>query len=223
MRLKKPTFFRRILAGVLALACIFFPLAFTMAADDGAFRIVAFGDSLTKGHGLLPNQTFPVQLETALRAKGVLAVVFNAGVSGETSEDGLARIQHVLAIQPQIVILEFGANDVFAQFEPEATYANLDRILTILSAKEIGVLLAGSRVPSIAGPEYDEEFNAIFPRLAEKHGVAFYPFFLEGVAGKPELNTADGIHPNAKGVAVVVERILPHVLGLVESRPVNRP
>lgn len=224
MGLRKPTFFRRIRAGVLTLACVlFFPFAFTMAADDGTLRIVAFGDSLTQGYGLPPNQAFPVQLEAALRTKGVLAAVFNAGVSGETSEDGLARIHHVLAVQPQIVILEFGANDVFAQFEPEETYVNLDRILTILRAKKIRVLLAGSRVPSVAGPEYDEEFNAIFPRLAEKHGVPLYPFFLEGVAGNAELNTSDGIHPNAEGIAVVVERILPHVLRLVESRPVNPP
>ena len=178
MGLRKPTFFRRILAGVLTLACVlFFPFAFTMAADDGTLQIVAFGDSLTQGYGLPPNQAFPVQLEAALRTKGVLAAVFNAGVSGETSEDGLARIHHVLAVQPQIVILEFGANDVFAQFEPEETYVNLDRILTILRAKKSGSCWPVAAYRRLPARSMTRNSTPSFHGLRKNTGCRFTPSF----------------------------------------------
>lgn len=187
------------------------------AAVAADIRIVAFGDSLTKGYNLPPTQAFPAQLERALRAKGYGVTVLNAGVSGNTTASGLARLDRILALDPEIVIVEFGANDVFAQFEPQESYVNLDRILTLLRQQNIRVLLTGSRVPSGLGPDYDAAFNAIFPALAKKHRVPLYPFFLEGVAKNPKLNLLDGVHPNAEGVAMIVEGILPHVLRLLDS------
>ncbi len=174
------------------------------------------GDSLTSGWGLAADDAFPAQLERALRAAGRRGVrVLAAGVAGDTSAGGLARLAWSLAGRPDAAIVELGANDGLRGLDPAATYRNLDAILTELAQRGIPVLLAGMYAPPNLGREYGEAFDGIYPRLAEKHGVRLYPFFLDGVAVEPELNQADGIHPNEKGVAVIVERILPYVMGVL--------
>ncbi len=185
-------------------------------------RLMAYGDSLTHGYGLPAGETFPEQLEAALRDAGLDVTVINAGNSGETSAGGRARLDWALADAPDAVILELGANDGLRGLDPAATYDNLDAMLTRLTSEGLPVLLAGMLAPPNLGREYGEDFNAVYPRLAEKHGVPLYPFFLDGVALVPELNQADGIHPNAAGVAVIVKRIAPHVIRLLENADLAR-
>ncbi len=178
-------------------------------------RILALGDSLTAGFGLPHGQSFTEQLEKALAADGLDVEIINAGVSGDTTAGGLARLEWALASDPRAVIVCLGANDALRGLRPGLARNNLDAILSRLKEKGLDVLLAGMKAPPNMGRNYVEAFDGIYPRLAEKHGVALYPFFLEGVVAVPALNQADGIHPNARGVAVVVERILPHVKQLI--------
>lgn len=191
------------------------------ARAEGPLRILAFGDSLTHGYGLDGPDIFPVQLEKALAAKGIAAEVQNAGVSGDTTAGGLARLDWSLgdpAGPPTLVIVELGANDALRGIDPKVTEANLDAILGKLAAQKVGVLLAGMQAPPNLGADYAAAFDPIFARLAEKYQVAFYPFFLDGVAADSKLNQADGMHPNAAGVAVIVERITPFVIQALEQR-----
>jgi acyl-CoA thioesterase-1 len=141
----------------------------------------------------------------------------NAGLSGDTSAGGLARLDWALEPKPDFAIVELGANDGLRGLDPAQTRANLDAILTKLKAKGVPVLFAGMYAPPNMGPDYAKPFNALYPELAQKHGVLFYPFFLDGVAANAALNQPDGIHPNATGVDIIVERILPHVLKLIGS------
>ncbi len=180
-------------------------------------RIVVLGDSLAAGYGLAAQDAFPARLEAALRADGLDVRILNAGVSGDTTAGGRARLDWALADRPDAVIVELGANDGLRGIDPVATFANLDAILRRLGDEGIEVLLAGMLAPPNLGRAYGAAFNDIYPRLAAKHGVALYPFFLDGVAARPELNQSDGLHPNARGVAVIVERIAPYVKRLVES------
>ena len=189
--------------------------AFPAAAEP--VRLLAFGDSLVAGYGLGPASAFPAQLERALRDKGYDVEVINAGRSGDTTSGGRGRLEWSLADKPDAVLLELGANDALRGLDPGKAYDNLDAILTRLKAKNLPVLLAGMLASRNLGRDYRREFDSVFPRLAEKHDVPLYPFFLEGVALNPELNQSDGIHPNARGVAVIVERILPYVIDLVET------
>ena len=179
-------------------------------------RILALGDSLTAGYGLPARDAFPSQLERALNAAGVPAKLINAGVSGDTTAGGLARLDWALDDKPDAVVLCLGANDALRGLDPAAMEVNLDRILGRLRTRGLPVLLAGMLAPPNMGAEYGRQYNAIFPRLAEKHGALFYPFFLDGVAAVPALNQADGMHPNADGVAAIVERILPRVKELAK-------
>jgi len=188
------------------------------AATDAPLRITVLGDSLTAGLGLAAAETFPSQLETALRRQGLNVNVANAGVSGDTTAGGLARLDWTLADDPQLVIVELGANDALRGLSPDEAAANLDAILTRLAQKGVPALLIGMRAPRNLGPDYYNSFNAIYPRLAGKHDVPLYPFFLDGVVGNPTLNQADGIHPNRQGVAVIVKRILPLVLQTIEQQ-----
>jgi acyl-CoA thioesterase-1 len=185
------------------------------ARAAGATRIVALGDSLTAGYGLKTRDAFPARLQAALNAHGVAAEVINAGVSGDTTAGGLRRLDWVLAERPDAVIVELGANDGRRGIDPRTTYANLDAILARLGAERVTVLLTGMYAPPNLGKDYGALFNGVFPTLAKRHGVDFYPFFLDGVALRPSLNQPDGVHPNAKGVAVIVERMLPYVKRLV--------
>jgi acyl-CoA thioesterase-1 len=188
--------------------------AVAMPAQAADRLILAFGDSLTAGYGLAPAMAFPNRLQAALRAGGVPARVYNAGVSGDTSAAGRARLAWVLRslkTKPDLAIVELGANDMLRGLPPTQTRANLDAILGTLRAQGIPVLVAGMRAAPNLGRSYAATFEPIFPALARKHGARLYPFFLEGVAGNPALLQGDGMHPNPRGVAVIVRRILPAV------------
>lgn len=176
---------------------------------------MVLGDSLTAGFGLPREDAFPARLEAALRAGGHAWQVIDAGVSGDTGAGGLARLDWVLADEPEVVIVELGANDGLRGLPTAQMEANLDAILTRTGESGAAILLAGMRAPANFGPDYEAAFRAVYERLAARHGVAFYPFFLEGVAMEPDLNQSDGIHPNAAGVAEIVRRILPHVVAVI--------
>ncbi|MER9731407.1 arylesterase [Mesorhizobium sp. M0217] len=175
------------------------------------FTIVGFGDSLMAGFGLGPGDGFTDKLQAALRAKGHDVTVANAGVSGDTSSGGLARLDWSVSDGTRLVILELGANDMLRGVSPSITEKNLDDMLAKLKARKIAVLLAGMRAAPNLGADYQNAFDAIYPKLAAKYDVPLYPFFLDGVAGQSGLQLEDGLHPNPKGVAVMVERILPAV------------
>jgi len=178
-------------------------------------RLMVLGDSLAAGYGLEKHESFTEQLAAALRKKGHAIHMINAGVSGDTSAGGKARVGWALADKPEAVILELGANDGLRGLDPAETRANLDAILTRLKAAKIKVLLAGMLAPPNLGKGYGAEFARIYPALAKKHNVPLYKFFLEGVAANANLNQKDGIHPNAAGVAEIVRRILPAVEKLI--------
>ena len=178
-------------------------------------RILAFGDSLTAGYNLAAADAFPAKLEKALREAGYSVKITNAGISGDTTAGGRSRLDWALAENPEIVILELGANDALRGFDPAESERNLDDMLRRLQAKKVIVLLAGMKAPRNLGREYADSFDAIYPRLAAKHNVALYPFFLDGVVADPAMNQGDGIHPTAKGVDVIVKRILPSLLPLL--------
>ncbi|MEQ8247022.1 MAG: arylesterase [Alphaproteobacteria bacterium] len=186
-----------------------------LAAKAGQTVITVLGDSLVAGFGLSSDQAFPARLEAALRAEGADVRVINAGVSGDTSAGGLARLDWLLGDNPDIVVVELGSNDSLRGLEPAATFANLDGIVTRLRDRNITVMIAGMMAPRNLGREYVAEFDAIYPRLAEKHDVMLYPFFLDGVALNPSLNQNDLIHPNEEGVEIIVRRILPAVRDLI--------
>jgi acyl-CoA thioesterase-1 len=178
-------------------------------------RIVALGDSLTAGYGLEPAESFTVQLEKALKARGHLVVIVNAGVSGDTSSDGFARVDWSVGEDADAVIVELGANDALRGVDPAITRDALDGILTRLGERGLPVLLGGMLAPPNLGQDYGAKFNPIYPELAAKHGALLYPFFLDGAAARADLNQPDGMHPNAAGVAVIVEKIVPSVEVLI--------
>jgi acyl-CoA thioesterase I len=196
--------------------CLLLLLLFAGPAPTRAggvpLRIAVLGDSLSAGYGLAAADAFPARLEQALRARGCAVAVANAGVSGDTTAGGRARLDWVLAGKPQLVIVELGGNDALRGLPPQEAAANLAAILETLRQRGVKALLAGMRAPRNLGKEYYTNFDALFPRLAGHYHVPFYPFFLAGVTGRPELNQADGIHPNARGVAEIVRRILPRVV-----------
>ena len=176
--------------------------------------ILAFGDSLSAGYGLKPQDSFPAQLQTSLRKQGVAARVHNGGVSGDTTTAGRGRLGWVLTglkAKPDLVILELGANDMLRGQSPALAKANLDAIIADLKRRKIPVLLAGMKASYNLDRRYRAEFDGIYPLLARKHGVRLYPFFMDGVAGNRALLLPDQMHPNAKGVSVLVQRILPSV------------
>jgi len=180
-------------------------------ACAGSLQIVGFGDSLMAGYQLAPGDRFTDQLEKALRDKGFDVSVANAGVSGDTTSGGLARLDWSVPDGTALVILEFGGNDMLRGIDPALVDKNLDAMLARLRERNIPVLLAGMVAAPNLGHAYGEAFGAIYPRLAEKYGVPLYPFFLEGVAGNPALQLEDAMHPNAAGVKRIVEGILPMV------------
>lgn len=201
--------------GLLTLAALAM-LAATPARAD-MVHITAFGDSLTAGYNLPHDAAFPNQLQAALAEQGLNARVSNAGVSGDTSAGGVARLDWMLADAPDVVIVELGANDALRGLAPEQVEKNLDAILSRLKAQGVSVVLAGMLAPPNLGQDYGAAFNAIYPRLAERHDVAFYPFFLDGVAARADYLQRDGMHPTAEGVAEIVRRILPTVTRAVEA------
>lgn len=197
------------LAFLQAVALVFAQPAF--AKDK---LVLAFGDSLTAGYGLKPNDSFPAQLQAALIKGGIRARVHNAGVSGDTSAAGRGRLAFVLAglkAKPDLVILELGANDMLRGLKPDQTRANLDAILADLKKRGIPVIVAGMRASPNLGKTYQAQFDPIFAALAKKHGARLYPFFMNGVTPNRALLIADQMHPNPKGVAIIVRGIYPLV------------
>lgn len=185
-----------------------FAIAATPVLAD-TIKGVGFGDSLMAGYQLGPNQSFADRLETALKEKGYDIEIANAGVSGDTTSAGLARLDWSVPDDTDFVILELSANDALRGISPELSRENLDAMIAHLKDKGIDVILAGMLAPPNMGEDYAGGFNPIFPELAEKHDVPLYPFFLDGVAAQPDKQLDDGMHPNEKGIATMVEGFLP--------------
>jgi acyl-CoA thioesterase-1 len=212
---------RRLLKVALALAIM---QGAPAATASDACRIAVLGDSLTSAYGLAVEEGFPAQLERALRGAGHDCAVLDAGVGGDTTAGGLARLDWMLADRPSHVIVELGGNDGLRALPPEQMEQNLDAIVSRLQADAVAVLLAGMRAPPNLGRTYGDAFAAVFAAVAERHDVPLYPFFLDGVAGNLELTQGDGIHPTAAGIGMIVERILPTVTGwLQQTNPPSRP
>jgi acyl-CoA thioesterase I len=178
-------------------------------AEAAPVSILALGDSITAGFGLPAGEALPQKLEERLRADGFDAKIINAGVSGDTTAGGLARLDWAMGDHPPYVLLELGANDALRGLDPTEAYANLDKILARLAAAHVKVLLIGMLAPGNWGTAYTEKFDAIYPDLAAKYHVPLYPFILDGVALDPKLNQGDGIHPNIAGVALIVGKLAP--------------
>lgn len=192
------------------------------SAAERPLRIVVLGDSLSAGLGLPADAAFPARLAAALKAKGVVVTITNAGVSGDTASGGLGRLDWSVPDGTDAVVLELGANDALRGLNPSLTKAALDTILRKLDDRHIAVLVAGMRAPRNMGADYVRDFDAIYPALASTHQVVFYPFFLDGVAADPKLNQGDGLHPNAAGVDAIVARILPRVEELISRARIAR-
>ena len=210
--------------GIVLCNWLVLALGFGTAASAGQpLRIVVLGDSLAAGLGLKPSEAFPAQLERALKAKGHVVEVINAGVSGDTTAGGLERVGWAVPERTDAVILELGANDALRGLDPKRARANLDKIIATLKGGGAEVLLAGMYAPRNLGATYTRAFDAIYPELATKHGLILYPFFLDGVALDPKFNLDDGLHPSALGVAEVTKRIMPAVEQLIERVRAKSP
>lgn len=186
-------------------------------AEQVTGTIVALGDSLTAGLGVEESESYPGQLERRLRADGHHYRVINAGVSGETTSGTLSRLEWVLTMAPDIVILEIGANDGLRGIDPAVPAKNIREIVRVLREKEVIVVFAGMKMVWNLGPAYTQSFNAIYPGIAEEFDLIFMPFFLEGVATVRELNIEDGLHPNGRGYELIVNNLYPHVLEAIEQ------
>jgi acyl-CoA thioesterase-1 len=196
------------------LALLFIGLT-SLPARAETLKLVVLGDSLTAGYQLPAGDGFPEKLQAALADKGQAVEVVNAGVSGDTSTGGLSRLDWSVGPDTDAVIVELGANDALRGISPEVTRRNIEEITRRLRERGIEVLLAGMLAPRNLGPEYAEIFDPIYADVASAHDALLYPFFLEGVALDPSLNLADGMHPNSRGVEVIVENILPKVEALL--------
>ncbi len=181
--------------------------------------IVAVGDSLTAGYGVNEADAYPARLEKKLQAAGFNWRVVNAGISGETSSGTLSRVNWVLRLKPDIVILETGANDGLRGIDPQVTKKNIAETVRILKEKRVTVILAGMRMVTSMGRDYTSEFAAIFPAVANMHDLVLIPFFLQGVAGVPHLIQGDGLHPVAEGYRIITDMIYPYVLPVLSSQP----
>uniref|UniRef100_UPI003BA891B1 arylesterase n=1 Tax=Stappia sp. TaxID=1870903 RepID=UPI003BA891B1 len=184
--------------------------------------IAAFGDSLSAGYRLSPEDAFPARLETALKARGHDVQVLNASVSGDTTTAGLARLDWSLGEEVDAAIVELGANDALRGLPVDTTRDNLEAIVRRLRERGIAVLLAGMKAPRNMGEEYADAFDAIYPDLARSEDVLLYPYFLEGIPVSPETVMADGMHPTAAGVELIVEGILPSVEKLISRSGEDR-
>lgn len=199
------------LVGVIVAASLVFAPLHNLQAEPRASVIVALGDSLTAGLGLPQDEAFPAQLEAALKARGKNVTVVNAGVSGDTAQAALKRLDWALPDDASAVIVELGGNDALQGVPPEGTKAALAEIIERVQARGLPVLLAGMEAPRNMGKDYVDEFRAVYSDLAARYEVIFYPFFLEGAALNDGMMQGDGIHPNGRGVAAIVENILPKV------------
>ncbi len=200
---------------VVIAICILFLSIFTPAVAKEN-TIVVLGDSLTAGYGLEPGEAFPEQLSKMLKTRGIDINIINAGVSGDTTAGGLARLDWSVQNGTHAVIVELGANDALRGILPAQTTKNLETIIQKLENRKVQVLLVGMRSPPNMGQKYVDDFDAIYPKLAEKYDLLFYPFFLEGVAANPDLNQGDGIHPTAEGIMMIASQFLPTAINLIE-------
>jgi acyl-CoA thioesterase I len=214
MRANRALRSRTIVAALCGLA-----LGFVAAAGEAASacRLAVLGDSLTAGYGVAAGDAFPVRLEEALRERGVECAVLNAGVSGDTSAGGAARLDWVLADRPTHLLVELGGNDALRGLPVDQLEANLDQIIRAAKARGVQVMLAGMLAPPNLGRVYAESFKQVYLDLARRHDVPLYPFFLDGAVLQESLMQADGIHPNARGVDIIVERITPMVAAFVQD------
>jgi len=218
--------FMLLLAGTLVFGAIMAPFSLRSAAAQAPankpIKLVVLGDSLTAGYGLPADAAFPVRLQKALKDKGIEVEMSNAGVSGDTTSGGLARLDWSVPEDTTAVIVELGANDALRGIDPKIPRAALGQILERLKARKIPVLLCGMLAPPNFGADYAAQFNAIYPDLAKAFGVPLYPFFLQGVAGDAALNQGDGIHPTAAGVDIIVKAMLPSVEALLSTKSGQR-
>ncbi|WP_192815574.1 arylesterase [Methylocystis sp. ATCC 49242] len=192
------------------------------SAQAGQLRILAFGDSLTAGAGVTAEDSLPAQLKRRLVADGFDIEMINAGVSGDTTAGGLARLDYTLSAGPvDMAIVELGANDMLTGVDPKKSRANLDQIISTLRSKGVTVMLAAMVSSANWGQAYKQDFDSIYPDLAKKHGVTMIPFFLEGIWGHPAL-LVDGVHPNAAGVARIVSKIAPQIEKVLTSMGATR-
>lgn len=204
--------------GIALCAALTFFLSIA-AAQARTLDVVAFGDSLTAGYQLPPNEAFPAQLETLAKSRGLDVAIANAGVSGDTTADGLARLDWSIPDGTDGVILALGANDALRGLSPEESAKNLEAMLVRLEERKIPVLLAGILAPPNMGADYETRFNAIYAELAKKHGVALYPFLLDGVVLDSKLKLEDGMHPNGAGTKIMAERFLPTFENFLKTLP----
>jgi acyl-CoA thioesterase I len=214
---------RQIIYAAICAATLLAAATYTAAGAETPVKIVALGDSLTAGLGLPGKDGFAPRLQAALAAKGIAAEVVNAGVSGDTAADGLARLDWSVPPDTDAVILELGANDMLRGIKPEVTRQALNEILHRLAERHVAVLLCGMRAAPNLGADYAAAFERIYPELAAQYGVPLYPFFLDGVAADLKLMQHDGLHPTAAGVDGIVARILPQVEELVARVRSHRP
>lgn len=198
--------FKALAGAIFAMSCVFVAQA---TAGARTISLVGFGDSLMAGYELPPEQAFPAQLEKLLKDKGYDIAIANAGVSGDTTADGLARLDWSIPDGTQGVILELGANDALRGLSPAQSRANLEAMILRLKERGIAVLLVGIVAPPNMGAAYEKEFNPIYRELADKHGLMLYPFFLDGVAMQPARQLKDGMHPNGEGTKTMAEKFLP--------------
>lgn len=197
--------FKALAGAIIAVASLFVAAERTNAQT---ISLVGFGDSLMAGYELPPEESFPAQLEKLLRSRGHDIAIANAGVSGDTTADGLARIDWSIPDGTQGVILEFGANDALRGLSPEQSRDNLEAMITRLKERKIPVLLVGILAPPNLGADYERQFNAIYADLASKHDLPLYPFFLDGVVLQANLQLDDGMHPNGDGTRVMAEKFV---------------
>ncbi|MEM7654358.1 MAG: arylesterase [Pseudomonadota bacterium] len=186
-------------------------------AQQEPVKLLALGDSLVAGYGLSEADSFTTKLQQALQNEGFNVSVINGGVSGDTSAGGLARMDWLLSDIPDAALIELGANDGLRGLDPRDTEKNIDQIVVNFQERGVPVMLAGMYAPPNLGEEYGRDFDQVFPKIAEQRSVPLYPFFLDGVAAVPELNQPDGIHPNADGVDVIIEKLLPSVVALLQT------
>lgn len=184
---------------------------------DQPIKLLAFGDSLTAGYGLSEADGFTAQLAAAFQKMGRQVQVINGGVSGDTTSGGLARLDWALADQPQVMLLELGGNDMLRGLPPQTTAANLEQMVTKAQQAGVTILLIGMRAAPNLGADYQGQFDAIYPTLAKTHNLLFYPFMLDGVAANPDLLQGDGIHPNPKGVGIIISRMMPSILQALDK------
>jgi acyl-CoA thioesterase I len=218
MKRQSGPFMTIIFACAAALAVLVAPASAPLAQGQ-PLRLVVLGDSLTAGYGLPQEAAFPAVLERALKAKGYRVEITNAGVSGDTSSGGLDRLDWSVPDGTDGVIVELGANDMLRGLDPAVTRRAIGAIVERLKARNIPVMLAGMYASRNLGPDYVQKFDSLYPEIAKRHDLVLYPFFLDGVAGERSLNLPDGLHPTAKGVEIIVGRILPTVESFIGRLP----